>query len=156
MHAAAVLVFLAADSAADSLLPVAVCLLWLCSHLWSTTFARSGLPLTAPADELQRRRLLPDMSARDVCKRMLSNLCHLSMGFLQDRGAVYLRRMYLLLPLVQLAARFSSDAFLAWGRPLLAYQELLDFCSMTQLYRQLLDQAGHGEVSLGVNGCWPL
>lgn len=156
MHAAAVLVLLAAESAADSLLPVAVCLLCMCSHLWSTNFARSGLPLTAPADELQRRQLLPDMSARDVCKRMLSNLCHLSMGFLQDRGAVHLRHLYLLLPLLQLASRFASDAFLAWGRVLVAHQELLDFCSMTQLYTQLLDQAGHGEVSLGVNGCWPL
>jgi hypothetical protein len=116
-------------------------------------FARSFQPSIAPADEQTRQECLPDMSAQDVCRRMLANLCHLSEGFLEDRGLLNLRCLYLSLPLVQLAAKFATQAFLAWGRQLLVHQELLDWASMTQLYKQLLHQAGLAEVRLRVNSC---
>lgn len=100
----------------------------------------NNLPL--PQDP-QRRVYLPDMSAGDVCRRMLANLCNLQLMRLQrrvDPGPAPidwdLSSTWLMAPLMQLAPKYSPEAFSGVGPDLLGEQKLLEI-GMAAVYNRL-------------------
>lgn len=93
----------------------------------------------------QRRVYLPNMSAGDVCRRMLGNLCRLQQMRLrrrtQDGPAASssdgdLSSTWLVAPLVQLASRFSLEVFSEVAANLLDEQQCLG-SGMAAVYTKL-------------------
>lgn len=114
----------------------------------------------------QRRMYLSDMSAEDVCRRMLANLCKLQQMKLHRTQAADRSSygdpslVWLLAPLVQLAPKFCLEVFVGVAPELLDDQRCMG-SGMAAVFTKLLPNTymvggTHAPLrAAAVHECWP-
>lgn len=107
--------------------------------------------------EPERQQLLPNMTAKAVCHRMLANLCNLCRSAAPPHWASggEVGCLQLSTALVQLGARFAADAF-RHAFPAVSRGSLSCWSWLAGLYLQLLQGEKLRGVLLPVSDVWQL